>query len=239
MNFALMQPYFFPYLGYFAMMSSVDHFMFFDDTQFVKKSWMTRNRLLNISNGQPFYIRPELQNVVYRSFLNQVELSSQPKWKTTLLSQLNGYKTKAKFFKETKEFIEDILSEEYLGLADLNMKTTSAIAKYLGIEIKVDKYTDYNYWFDETPGLGDWGREVAIKVDATHYVNAPGGESFIFPDQFEKNQIKLGFIQPQLTSYKQGPFDFVSGLSIIDVLMFNGREVTMQMVKNYTINWKN
>ena len=124
-----MQPYFFPYLGYFSMMSSVDHFMFFDDTQFVKKSWMTRNRLLNTSNGQPFYIRPELQNVVYKSLLPKIELNHDLKWKSTLLSQLDGYKNKAQFYRETKEFVNELLSKEYLGLADLNMNTTSAIAK--------------------------------------------------------------------------------------------------------------
>lgn len=59
MKFALMQPYFFPYLGYFSVMSSVDHFMFLNLVQFVKKSWITRNSWLNLSMGSPFKYIPK------------------------------------------------------------------------------------------------------------------------------------------------------------------------------------
>ena len=94
MTFALMQPYFFPYIGYFSMIHSVDHFMFFDDVQYVKRSWMSRNRLLNLNTGDPFFIRPELRNVTYKDKLLNVQLREDEKWKLKLLDQCKGYKTR-------------------------------------------------------------------------------------------------------------------------------------------------
>lgn len=237
MKFALMQPYFFPYIGYFSLIHSVEHFMFFDDVQYTRKSWMCRNRLLNIQKQQPYFIRPEIQKTAYQALLPDVELDGDAPWKRRLLEQLNGYKKKAKFYEETRQLLEGILEQEYVGLADFNIRSTIEISRYLGIESKFDKYTDYDFWFESKPDIGDWGREVAHKVNASEYVNSPGGEGFIFPDKFSSLGIKLGFIQPNLSEYWQGTTSFTPGLSIIDVLLFNGRERTAEMVSQYSIKW--
>ena len=237
MKFALMQPYFFPYVGYFSLIHSVDHFMFFDDVQYTRKSWMCRNRLLNIQKETPYFIRPEIQKPPYQALLPDVKLDSTKPWRKHILEQLNGYRKKAIFYTETRELMEEILEADYNGLADFNIQSTVRISSYLGIETKFDKYTDYNFWFENKPDIGDWGREVAHKVNAREYINSPGGEGFIFPDEFSSIGIKLGFIQPHISEYNQGNQGFVPGLSIIDVLLFNGREVTAKMVSDYGMKW--
>lgn len=239
MKFALMQPYFFPYIGYFSMIHSVDHFMFFDDVQYTRKSWMCRNRLLNIEKGMPYYIRPEVQKPPYQALLPDVKLEGDNSWKHRLLEQLNGYKNKARFYEETRAFLKGILAQEYTGLADFNIRSTIEISHYLGVEPKFDKYTDYEFWFESKPGIGDWGREVAAKVDATEYINSSGGEGFIFPEAFSAMNIRLGFIQPHLSEYWQGTSSFIPGLSILDVLLFNGRKKAAEMVRDYDIKWIN
>jgi hypothetical protein len=239
MKLAVMQPYFLPYLGYFQLIHSAEHFMFFDDVQYIKKSWMSRNRLLNIPKNEPFYTRPELIRPKYKAWLPTVRLEPNEKWKKTLIAQLKGYKNKASFYDETLQLIEKILDDKYKYLANLNIKSIIKIAYWLGINIKFDRYSDYDFWFDEKPEKGDWGREVAISIEASHYINAPGGESFILPEKFEANGIKLGFLQPKLMTYDQKTSEFIPNLSIIDVLMFNGKEKTAKMLKNYKIKWCN
>ncbi|MDC1405960.1 WbqC family protein [Akkermansiaceae bacterium] len=235
MKFALMQPYFFPYLGYFSLIHSVDHFMFFDDVQFTKKSWMSRNRLLNLEKREPFYIRPDIIKPKYRELLPNVKLDENSKWREKILQQLIGYKNKAPYYKETLDFLKALLVENYQGLADFNIKTTMELAAYLSIETKFDKYTDHDFWFESKPGIGDWGRVVAAQVNALEYINSPGGESFILREEFDEIGIELSFIQPNLQKYWQGEGEFIAGLSIIDVLMFNGREQTAKMVHMYDI----
>lgn len=239
MKLAVMQPYFFPYIGYFSLIHSAEHFMFFDDVQYLKKSWMSRNRLLNIEKQEPYYIRPTLIKPDYKALYTTVKLDNSDKWKLKLLEQLNGYKNKAPFFIQMKSFFEEILEKDYEYLTTFNIESTIAISELLGLKTKFDKYTDHNFWFEEKPDEGDWGRVIAKELKATHYVNSPGGESFIFPEKFSQIDMKLGFIQPKLTNYYQGNASFVSGLSIIDVLLFNGIEDTAELISKYDIKWKN
>lgn len=239
MKIAVMQPYFFPYLGYFSLIESVDNFMFFDDVQYIKKSWMSRNRLLNIEKQDPFFIRPTLIKPDYKALYTTVKLDNTDHWKLKLMEQLNVYKFKAPFFKEIKSLIEEILESNYDYLTAFNINSTVAISNALNINTKFDKYTNHNFWFKEKPKEGDWGRIIANEIGASHYINSPGGESFIFSDEFTKIDMKLGFIQPSLEPYNQKNKSFIPGLSIIDALLFNGFEETANMIKQYEIKWKN
>ena len=134
--------------------------------------------------------------------------------------------------------LEGLLFENHKGLAELNISTTIELAAYLRIDTKFDKYTDHDFWFEQKPDIGDWGRVVAVEMKATEYINSPGGESFILPTEFSKLGIRLGFIEPKIEPYWQGGGEFAPGLSIIDVLLFNGREQTAELVKNYSVNMK-
>jgi len=236
---AVMQPYFFPYIGYFSLIHSVDHFMFFDDVQYIKKSWMSRNRILNIEKEEPFYIRPTLIKPQYKALLPTVKLDRNEQWKLKILEQLNGYKNKAPYFEEVKDLLLLIFERKHDYLSTFNIESTIEICKALRLHTKFDRYTDYNFWFEEKPNEGDWGRVIAKEMNATHYVNSPGGESFIGVEMFNQCNMKLGFIQPELKSYDQLNKNFISGLSIIDVLMFNGVSTTSGLIKSYSVKWKN
>ncbi len=54
MKLAIMQPYFFPYIGYFQLINTVDEFVVYDNIEFTKKGWINRNRIL--VNGKDEYI---------------------------------------------------------------------------------------------------------------------------------------------------------------------------------------
>jgi hypothetical protein len=239
MKVAIMQPYFFPYIGYFSLIHSSEHFMFFDDVQYIKKSWMSRNRLLNIEKEEPFFIRPSLIKPDYKAIYTSVKLDNSDDWKLKLLEQLNGYKYRSPFYSNIKVLIEEILEENYDYLTTFNINSTITISKALGLNAKFDKYTDYDFCFNEKPNEGDWGRVIAKEIGASHYINSPGGESFIYPEKFSEINIKLGFIQPILKPYNQNGKTFVPGLSIIDVLLFNGIEETANLISQYEIKWKN
>ena len=234
MKVAVMQPYFFPYLGYFSLIHSSEHFVFFDDVQFRKKSWMSRNRLLDIAKSQPFYIRPEISHAPYQCNMMEVELNQNGKWQEKLLSQIEFYKNFPNY-NEIRELLVDILDNSKY-LCDFNINSTIKICKYLGINSEFSRFSEHNFTFSDA-GKGDWGRETAYAIGGTHYINAPGGEEFIFKDGFSDLGMELGFIQPKLTQYDQKSNDFVIGLSILDVLLCNGKDKTLEMIKNYNIKW--
>ncbi len=239
MKLAIMQPYFFPYLGYFQLIQSVEYFMFFDDVQYQRKSWMGRNRLLDIVKNEPFYIRPGIVKPAYKELLQNVKLEQSENWKEKILAQLRGYSNNARYFKETYDLISEILKLDVTSLVDFNIESTIVICDYLSIETKFDRYSAHDFWFKEKPDKGGWSREIATELKATHYINAPGGEEFIFPEEFTKKGMKLGFICPNLKEYYQAGNPFTKGLSIIDLLMFNGIEKTKEYLQDFSINWKN
>ena len=131
MKVAVMQPYFFPYLGYFSLIHSSDKFVFFDDVQFRKKSWMSRNRLLDISKSTPFYIRPEISLAPYQCNMLDVELNQNERWQSKLLSQIEFYKSFPNY-SEIRELVTDILDNSKY-LADFNINSTIKICEYLGV----------------------------------------------------------------------------------------------------------
>ncbi|MBU2061630.1 MAG: WbqC family protein [Bacteroidetes bacterium] len=235
---AVMQPYFLPYLGYFSLIHSVDKFIFFDDVQFNKKSWMCRNQVLNPTTGKSFYFRPGIEHTNYQCKLKEVELSYSSEWRDTILNQLKCYK-KSPFFRETFMLVEEILNGDFKTLTEFNISSTILISNYLGIKSVFMNFSDFDFPENNKCGPGDWGREIAKLAEANSYINAPGGEEFIFADKFTAENMKLGFIQPQIETYKQTDFPFISHLSILDVLFFNGKERTSKLVQNYSIKWAN
>ncbi|MBR9859432.1 WbqC family protein [bacterium] len=235
-----MQPYFFPYIGYFSLIHSVDHFMFFDQVQFNKKSWMSRNRLYDPSQQKDYYFRAGIEKPEYKANIQDVKLKSSDDWKQTILAQINSYKNKVSYFDETLSFLKEFfLNDNSQTLPDFNYNSIVAISRYLALNTEFSKYSDQDIEFDELPDASTWSLEVSKVVGASHYINAPGGEEFILPQGFTEANLKLGFIQVDLQEYKQVGPTFIPGLSILDVLLCNGREATAEMVKSYSIKWKN
>lgn len=238
-SLAVMQPYFLPYLGYFSLIDSVDHFVFFDDIQYQRKSWMSRNRLLNIKNGEPYYIRPDIEKPKHKEYLQNVYLKDDEKWKLKLIEQFKGYKNKLGFYNESKDILDQILNIKTNKLCEFNIGSTIFLSNVLSLKTKFSNFSDYQFWFESKPTAETWGFEVAKGLKVNRYINAPGGIDFILPDMFSNNNIKLGFVQPSLGNGIIKNENFMPGLSIIDVIAFAGIDKTREIIQNHKIKWVN
>ena len=83
MNIGIMQPYFFPYVGYFQLINTVDQFVFYDDVDFIKNGWVNRNRIL--VNNEPKYITIPCSAISSFKKINQVEPILSERSRTKLL----------------------------------------------------------------------------------------------------------------------------------------------------------
>jgi len=236
MKIASHQPYFFPYIGYFSLISAVDTFIFFDISQFNRKSWMTRNRILKPDfNWQ--YFNAATQYLHVNGMLTECLLKEELAWKEKILAQLEHYKKKAKFYSETITFISELLYGAETFLADFNVNSTIAIAKKLNIETEIHRYSEIVSKVDKAERGNLWGLNFCKAFGGDVYINAPGGVQLYSVDEYSEAGIKLGFIQHKLTRYAQNNENFIPGLSIIDVLMFNGFENTSNLIKDFWIDW--
>lgn len=235
MKVAIMQPYFFPYLGYFSLIHSSDLWVFFDDIQFIRHGWIDRNRILD-SNNNPIYFRPNIIKHSRETFIRHVLIDNSKNWKDKIFAQLTSYKKKAPNYFQTIELLKYILSKDFDNISELNIHIINQICSYLGISINSKIYSELDVKVNERINhSGQWALEITKSLGGTKYINPIGGRELFVKSEFEKASIELLFCQNNLSKYIQKNDDFVSGLSIIDVLMFNSNDETNELIKDYKL----
>jgi hypothetical protein len=233
MKLAIMQPYFFPYIGYFQLLANCDKFIFFDIVKYNKRSWMARNRIMHPRKLLDFqYVGVPIIKSNNQVLINDVKINQSINWKQKIIGQLTVYKSlKAPFYEDVIMLVNDIFSKDFNELFELNVYAISAIFDYLGINFEYDIASELNLSFDSVKEPGDWALFISSELGATEYVNPCGGYDIFDDNLFNKNSIKLSFIKSKLSKYNQSwRKDFLEGLSMIDVLMFNSKSDILEML---------
>jgi hypothetical protein len=232
MKLALMQPYFFPYLGYFQLIAAVDFFVVYDDVQFIKNGWINRNRIL-LNNAASWITLPvergHLQdNINQRHFMNYKQACVK------IMNQLDAVYRKAPYFCEVKCLIESLLSLEEDNVASTLRRQLETLSRHLGISTK---FVDSSALKKQDVELSAQGRviEICRALKASEYYNSIGGIPLYDPSIFAQSGITLRFLQPRQQIYKQYDNSFVPTLSIIDVLMFNRVEQVSWMLREFDL----
>ncbi len=231
-SIAIMQPYLFPYLGYFQLLNSVDLFVLYDDVQYMKGGWINRNRILE--KNSPSYLTFPIKkdstylNINERSFS---ELSDMEKRK--VLRRIEAAYKDAPHFTETYGILTRFLDREYKNAAEDIRLSFQMIQEYLGLPVNFV----FSSTLKDTIGLKGLERVLTIcrSLNADVYINAPGGASLYSKEAFLAQGISLQFIQPDPIVYEQFAPDFVPNLSIIDVLMFNSVGDIREMLNQFTL----
>lgn len=228
------QPYFFPYIGYFALINYVDHYLFFDTPQYERRSWMNRNRILN-TNGDYTYISVPLVKAPQKTAICDMVIDNSKNWKEILFSQLTIYKKKAPYYVQTVDFLETILSPGFKTLSELNISTIKEVCRYLGISTETEIFSEIKLEYEQVTSSDEWALNVAKAMGYEIYANALGGMEFFDRSKYTEAGIELQFLKSQLKPYVQRIGHFVEGLSIIDVMMFNSVEEIQQMLTEYIL----
>jgi hypothetical protein len=226
---AIMQPYFFPYIGYFQLLSAVNTFVFYDDVDFIKGGWINRNRVL--ANGQPYLFTLPLKNASSFKKINETEIDSDKfdLWRTKTLRLFEQSYARAPYVAQGLELVNTIFIKEYSDVAQIAKESILTIVNFLGLSTDIT-LTSSIY---ENSNLSAQTRvlDICCKEGASVYINAAGGKSLYDKEAFKNVNIDLHFIKPVLEPYPQGKtLTFVPGLSIIDVIMNNSKEDIIKLV---------
>jgi hypothetical protein len=232
MKVAIVQPYSFPYIGYFQLVNEVDVFVFYDDVHFIKKGWIHRNNILVNGNSSLFTI--PLVKPSQNSLINEIGLSIDAKWRTTFNKKLHHSYGKAPYFNGVMELIEPLLNTEYNNISLLAIESIVSISNYLGLNTKF-KVSSKD--FNESRGMDRADRliEITKSLGGNIYINPSGGKELYTKEYFNSKSIELKFIESEVMAYKQFENVFCGGLSIIDVLMFNSVESINKMIEQYKL----
>jgi len=231
MKLALMQPYFFPYLGYFDLINSVDKWIVFDTAQYIKRGWIHRNRILHPKNGCQYIIVP-VKKHSYRSRINEIIIDNEQNWRRKIIRKLQRYKKNAPYFDQVIDLVEDSFAIEEKNISRLNAAMLSRVCKYLGIRFNYTYLSEMNIKIGPVEGPGDWGLRVSEEMDAKEYVNLFGGKHLFNEFKFKQKNIKLTIKHLPYFKYSCDGYEFMPNLSILDLLMWNKPETIKLYLDN-------
>ena len=229
MKLAVMQPYFFPYIGYFQLIRAVDKFVFYDDVNFIKKGWINRNRIL--LNNQAAYITVQLKGASQFKQINCVEFTdNRGKLKKTIEQ---AYK-KAPHFNSVWPVINDCLDLKTNFISELAIHSVVQVSNYLNLNTLFET-SSIHYPGTKNLKRAERLKEICRNNNASQYINPIGGTELYGKDDFTPIGVDLYFIKSKDTRYAQYLNEFVPGLSIIDVMMFNSVVAIKSLLNNYEL----
>lgn len=224
MKLAIMQPYLFPYIGYFQLIRAVDAFVVYDDVAYRKGGMINRNYVL--ANDRRQRLTMSVLGGSPNRLINQIEVGSN---KPKLLKTIRHCYARAPYFDAVFPILIEVLSCPVSNLALFLDHQLKRICDYLDL-CPVWKMSSELNKNDLLRGQ-DRVLEICGALGASRYINLPGGAALYDPLAFANRGIELAFLRPGISSYGQYGAPFVPNLSIIDVLMFNGKEGTRQLLE--------
>lgn len=227
-----MQPYIFPYVGYFQLINAVDKFVVYDDVNFIKRGWIHRNNIL--VNGEANMFSVPLSKPSQNSLINEVELGDWKPWVSKFLKTIEQNYKKAPYFKEIYALVEEVFVADCTLISTLALRSLQQVCNYLSISTQfVNSSALY-----ENAQLKAQERilDICLKEKGTHYINPTGGRELYDKELFAGNGVRLNFIESKKVVYPQYKKEFVPWLSIIDMMMFNDVPTIHNHLKEFKLN---
>lgn len=220
MKLGIMQPYFFPALGYFDLINCTDKWVVFDVTQFKRHGWMNRNRILHPKDGWQ-YISAPLDKYTRSISIKDVLVKESINWKERIMGQLVHYKKRAPYYNNTISFLQDCFSTDERRISKLNIRFLKKACERLEIKFNYQYFSEMNLEIGPIEGPGDWALRISEAMEAEEYINPPGGRDIFNANKYKKAGIKLTIREFKDMEYNCRGYKFIPTLSIIDVFMWN------------------
>lgn len=231
---AVMQPYFFPYLGYFQLLAHVDVFVVHDDAQYVKQSWINRNRILD--HGAAAYLTLPVNSRSHRQQICEKRLHEPRRHQRQLLAKIRDAYHAAPQLDRVCAFLEPLFPGADETIAAFNVRALRALQELLELPTRFVLASEEAYPRCRTAQE----RVIGICLDegGSRYVNPIRARALGLYDEaaFRAAGLELSYLdlKPDVR-YEQHGGPFVPDLSIIDVLMFNSFTRTRELLERFAL----
>jgi len=227
----IMQPYLFPYIGYFQLIAHCDVFVLHDDVQYIAGGWINRNRIL--VNGAPAWVTLPVRSAPHTLPINQRRYDMASGQSARIVRRVEAAYRRAPFVSDTLPLVARVMAGQDPNVADFNARAIDEIKVHLGIRTPILRSSHMR----GLDGLGGGRRVIAIckALEAKTYVNPIGGSSLYTPALFAEAGIDLRFLEVIPRSYGQFSPRFEPSLSIIDVMMHNDDAAMKEHLSAYRI----
>jgi hypothetical protein len=228
MKLAVMQPYLFPYIGYFQLIYAADLFLIYDDVAYIKQGYINRNSILS-PNGVTRFTIP-VPGASSNKLISELAFSGDVQ---KIIKTIEQSYSNAPYFDDVFPMIRGALELDDRSIASVCQKSFEDIFSYLGIEKKLKKTSELNY--NRSASARDRLIALCHQFDADCYVNAPGGRKLYSMQDFVEKGIDLKFVGSLTVEYPQEVDEFVTNLSIIDMLMNCSPSLVIENMARYEL----
>ncbi|MFZ3376519.1 MAG: WbqC family protein [Chthoniobacterales bacterium] len=230
MKLGIMQPYFFPYLGHFKLIAAVDEWIVFDITQYTRKSWINRNRVLHPDRGWQ-YISIPLKSSSTHIRISEAKVAHSREQERYVLGKIGHYKKHAPYYQQVCE----IVRSSFAGITDdslvsLNVTGLRMVCEYLGLPFHYRICSQLAIDWPVGVSAGRWAPWICARLSADTYVNPVAGRELFNPSDFAREGVSLRFLDFEPFVYDTPGYIFENSLSILDVLMWNTPEVIVEAI---------
>jgi len=233
MTCAIMQPTYLPWLGYFDLIDQVDKFVFLDDVQLVKRSWMVRNRIK--TDQGPLFLTIPVQKTESRDnqLIINTEIDDIQNWKIKHLRSIHRAYTHSDHFDNVFAFIEELISEGPSNLASFNMNIIIRIAEKINIENAIFRSSELD---NQNHRKDDKLLKICQILQCDTYISPQGSSSYLEKNTpggaFGKSKIALYYMNYEHPIYPQLFGEFISHMCIIDLLFNVGFEKALEIIRS-------
>jgi hypothetical protein len=221
MKLAIMQPYIFPYIGYFQLMNAVDEFIIYDAIKYTKKGWINRNRIL-VNNKDAFFTLPLKKDSDFLFVKDRVLADNWDSERIKIMNRIAQTYKKSPYFEMIFPLLEKCFLYAEKNLFSFIYHSILELNDFLDIKTKI--IISSTILIDQELKSQDKVLAFCKEKKARTYINPIGGMNLYNKDQFKQHGIELQFLKTNNFEYKQFANEYIPFLSIIDVLMFNSKE---------------
>jgi len=214
---AIHQPNYLPWIGYFDKIKKSDIFIFMDNVQYTRGTWINRCQVKN-NKGWQWLTIPVITSGVFGQKINEAKIDNKLDWISTHFGAIETNYKKSLYFDRYYPYIKEILERKIGNLADLNMKLIEKISELLKLKTKFIKGSE----LDTVGKATDLLINMVKAVGGDSYLCGGGAEGYQENKKFNQNGLKLIYQNFKHPVYKQMFGDFLPGLSIIDYLFNTG-----------------
>jgi len=214
---SILQPSYLPWLGYFEQMQFADAFVFLNDVQYTKSDWRNRNRIKTERGAS--WITVPVRRLSSKQKIDQALVNNDRHWTEDHENLLEANYRKAPYFREVLEILKHRWALPHERLQDLTIGLTRDLAGYLGIRTPFYLSSDF-----KADGSDPNLRLVQLckAMNADEFYEGKSGQDYLDSSVFEREGIRVVFQNYRHPCYRQFYGDFVSHLSIVDLLFHHG-----------------
>lgn len=230
MVLGVMQPYLFPYLGYYQLVYHCDKFVFYDDVNYIKGGHINRNNILTANGIQRFTL--PVRNASPNTLIKDLSFESGAK---KILRSIEQSYRRSPYFSEIYPVLVEVFESEYRSVPEVTSNSIIRVFEYLELEKEFTFSSQITYARDSNAKEKLWS--LCKYFDIYQYCNSEGGKTLYDKTEFSRRGIELSFLRKQPVSYSQGGrgTDFFDDLSMIDVLMWNSKDDVIKLLSKYDI----